>query len=201
MGGVEEGDGGLVGRGLLVLPVGEHHAHRGVGAAEGGAHAELTDLAGAGHGARRHGREADDLHHQSGGFRFRHLAPQPRQVAAGDVAAFVGDHADQLIGRLGIHQRAGMDEHVVAVDDEGVEGAVVDDVDVDVLRAEPGGIEDRLRIGAQQRFRLGVADQSGGGIRRGRRDQRQREPNDGGAAKALQGLGAHEGGLGRHGPR
>ena len=122
-------------------------------------------------------------------------------MATFDMAAFVGDDADQLIWRLRVHQRAGMDEHVVAVDDEGVEGAVVDDVDVDVLRAETRSVENRLRIGPQQQFRLGVADQPGGGIRRGRRDQRQREPNDGGAAEALQGLGAHEGGLGRHVPR
>ncbi len=200
MGRVEEGDGGLVGRGLLVLPVGKHHAHRGVGAAEGGAHAKLTDIAGAGHGTRGHGGEADDLHHQRGGLRFRYLRPQPRQMAAFDVAAFVRDHADQLIGRLCIHDRAGMHEHVVAVDDEGVEGAVVDDVDIDVLRAEPGGFKDRLRIGPQQRFRLSVADQPGG-VRRGGRHQRQREASDGGAAEASQGLGVHEDGRGRHVPR
>ena len=56
-------------------------------------------------------------------------------MTAGDMAALMRDHADDLIGCLGVHQRAGMDEHVVPVDDEGVEGAVVDDVDVDRLCA------------------------------------------------------------------
>ena len=68
-------------------------------------------------------------------------------MTAGDMAALMRNHADDLIGSLRIHQRAGMDEHVVPVDDEGVEGAVVDDVDVDRLSAQSGGVKDRLGIG------------------------------------------------------
>ena len=83
-------------------------------------------------------------------------------MAAGDMTAFVGDNPDHLIGRLGVHQRAGMDEHVMSIDDEGVEGAVVDEMDVDALRAQPSGVEDGLGVEADQRFRFGVADQSGG---------------------------------------
>ena len=79
-------------------------------------------------------------------------------MAAGDMAALVRDHADDLVGSLRIHQGAGMDEHVVPVDDEGVEGAVVDDVDVDRLSAQAGGVKDRLGIGLDQPFRLGIAD-------------------------------------------
>ena len=65
LGGVEEGDGGLVGRGFLVLPVGKHHAHRGVGSAVGCAHAELPEIAGADSSACRHGGEAEQLEHQA----------------------------------------------------------------------------------------------------------------------------------------
>ena len=54
-------------------------------------------------------------------------------MAAGDVAALMGDDPDHLIGRLGLHQRAGMHEHVVPVDHEGVEGAIVDEVNADSL--------------------------------------------------------------------
>ena len=79
-------------------------------------------------------------------------------MAAGDMAAFMRDHADDLIGSLGVHQRAGMDEHVVPIDDEGVEGAVVDDVDVDGLSAQAGGVKDRLGVGRISAFRLGIAD-------------------------------------------
>ena len=61
-------------------------------------------------------------------------------MAAGDMAAFVRDHADDLIGSLCIHQGAGMDKGTVPIDDEGVEGAVVDDVDVDGLSAQACGV-------------------------------------------------------------
>ena len=42
--------------------------------------------------------------------------------------------------------------------DEGVERAVVDDDDLDVLLGEPGRLQDRLRVVAQQLLDLGVAD-------------------------------------------
>ena len=60
-------------------------------------------------------------------------------MAAGDMAGFVRQHADDLVRRLRIHQRAGIDEDALGVDDEGVEGAVVDDDDADVALAEAGG--------------------------------------------------------------
>ena len=74
-----------------------------------------------------------------GGLRIGELLAQLRQMAAGDMAGLVREHADDLVRRLGIDQRAGIDEDVAAVDDEGVEGAVVDDDDVDVLLGEAGG--------------------------------------------------------------
>ena len=80
------------------------------------------------------------------------------KMAADDVAALMRDDADHLVGRLGGHQRAGMDEHVVAVHHEGVEAAVVDDVDLDALRAEAGSVEDGLGVSADQRLCFGVAD-------------------------------------------
>ena len=95
---------------------------------------------------------------------------KPGEMAAGDMAALMRDDPDHLIGRLGLHQRAGMHEHVVAVDDEGVEGAIVDEVDADALRAEAGRAEDGLGVFPDQRFGLGIADQPGG-VRRGRGDE------------------------------
>ena len=115
-----------------------------------------------------------------------------RKMAAGDMAALVRDHADDLVGRLGVHQRAGMDEHIVPIDDEGVEGAVVDDVDVDALSAEARGVQDRLGIGADQRFRLGIADHAAG-LGRGRADERNDQTADGGAAKVSQGTSESRG--------
>ncbi len=99
------------------------------------------------------------------------LRAEPREMPADDVAAFMGDDADHLVWRLGLHQRAGMDEHIVPVDDEGVEAAVVDDVNFDGLRAQPRSVEDRLGVGADQSLGLGIADHPGGiGRRRADKD-------------------------------
>ena len=100
LGCVQKSDGGLVGGGLLGLAVGEDHAHRGIGAAEGCAHAELPEIARAGGGAGRHGGKPEELEHQGRGLRPRDMVPQPREMAAGHMAALVRDHADDLIGRL-----------------------------------------------------------------------------------------------------
>ena len=78
------------------------------------------------------------------GLRVRELLAQPRQMAAGDVAGLVRQHADDLVRRLRVDQRAGIDEDAAAVSDEGIEGAVVDDDDLDVLLASPAA----RRIGA-----------------------------------------------------
>ena len=66
-------------------------------------------------------------------------------MAAGEMAGLVREHADDLVRRLGVEQRAGIDEDVAAVHDEGVEGAVVEDDDLDVLLGEAGRLQDRLR--------------------------------------------------------
>ena len=82
-------------------------------------------------------------------------------MAAGDVAGLVREHADDLVRRRRIGERADKDENAPTVGDEGVEGAVVEDHDLDVLRREPGGLQDRPRIVAQQFLDLGVANDAG----------------------------------------
>ena len=72
---------------------------------------------------------------------------------------FVRDHADHLVGRLRLHQRAGVDEDVAPVEHEGVEGIVLHDADLDAPGAEPGRAEDRLRVVGEQVLDLGVADE------------------------------------------
>jgi hypothetical protein len=99
-------------------------------------------------------------------------------MAAHNMPALMRDNADHLIGRLGGHQRAGMHEHVVTVDHEGVEAAVVDDVDLNALRAEPGSVEDGLGISADQRLCFGVANNAPG-LRRGRADKRDGQAGHG----------------------
>jgi hypothetical protein len=100
-------------------------------------------------------------------------AAQRSQVAADDVAGLVRDHADHLVGRLGLHEGAGVDEHVVAVHHEGVEAFVPHDAHGDVLRAEAGGLEERDRIVLEKVLDFRIADQRQV-LRRGRRDRGDR---------------------------
>ena len=88
------------------------------------------------------------------------------------MAALVRDHADDLIWRLCVHQRTGIDEHIVPVIDESVESPVIDDLYVDSLRGEAGGVEDWLSVDPNERFGLGVADEPCGlcGVSRGERN-------------------------------
>ena len=86
---------------------------------------------------------------------------QARQMAAGNVAGLVGEHADHLVRRLRLHQRAGIDEDAPAVGDEGVEGAAVDDHDLDVLLRQPGRLQERLGVVAQQLLDLRVPHDRG----------------------------------------
>ena len=71
-------------------------------------------------------------------------------MTAGDVAGLVRQHADDLVRRLRFDQRAGIDENALGVHHEGVEAAVVDDHDPDVLLGEAGGAQDRLGVFAQK---------------------------------------------------
>ena len=80
-------------------------------------------LAAAGH----HHADAEQLDQQALGLVARDALAQLRQMSAGDVAGLVGDDADHLVGRVGLLQRAGMNEDVAAVEHEGVEALVPDD--------------------------------------------------------------------------
>ena len=93
-------------------------------------------------------------------------------MAAGDVARLMSDHADDLVRRLGLEQGAGIDEHAPA-GDEGVEGGIVDQNDLDAGAGQSGGFEDRARIVAHQRLDLGVADDRHAALRVRKRDLRE----------------------------
>ena len=177
LGGVEERDGSLIGRQFLVLPVGEQSADGRIRSPSGYAHAGLAHPGGAGERTANHRGDAEQLHHERRRFGARDLGSEPGKVTAGDMAALMGDDADHLIGRLGGHQRAGMHEHIVPVDDESVEVGVVDDVNVDRLRAETGRAEDRLGVSADQRFGFSIADEAGR-VGRGRCDLSGRKSAD-----------------------
>src|SRR3546814_15885393 len=82
-------------------------------------------------------------------------------MAGGYVTLLVRNHADQLSGLGGALDQAGVEEEVQAAGDEGVEARIVDEVDPHVPGIERGGLEDWRRIGADDTFDLGVANQPG----------------------------------------
>ena len=92
---------------------------------------------------------------------------QRRHVAAGDVSGLVRQHADHLVRRVRLLQRAGVDEHVAAVEHEGIEGVGAHDPDRDALLAEPGDLEDRMGVVVEQLLDLGIADEALGAGRHG----------------------------------
>ena len=98
-------------------------------------------------------------------------------MAAGDVARFVGDDADHLVGSIGLHQGARVYEHVPAIEHEGVEGIILNDAHLDAPGTEPRRLENRLGVVVEDVLDLSVANE--GQVLRRRRDGRCQEPGDG----------------------
>ena len=115
-----------------------------------------TAVAGARAGDR--GADAGQKRDDRCGLRIGELFAQSHQMTAGQVAGLVREHADDFVRRLGVEQCAGIDEDVTPVHDEGVEGAVVEDDDLDVLLGQAGRLQDRRRVVAHQLLDFGVAD-------------------------------------------
>ena len=124
----------------------------------GGAGIGQTAIAVAASRARHHGAGAEQHGDDHLGLRLRHLLAHLGEMAAGQMAGFVRQHPDQLVRGLRLHDRAVIHENAVAVGDESVERAVVDDHDLDVLLFQARGAQDRPRIVAQQLLGFGVAD-------------------------------------------
>jgi hypothetical protein len=95
-------------------------------------------------------------------------------MAAGNMPRLMRQHADDLVRRLRLLEQAGMDEDALALGDEGVDGRIVDEIDMDRPRAEAGHPEDVAGVDPHQPLDLGVADE-GGLVVRPRRDHRSLE--------------------------
>src|SRR5262249_15882097 len=83
---------------------------------------------------------------------------QALEMPARKVTCLVREDPNDLVRRLGVEQRAGVDEDMTAVHDESVERTVTENDDPDVLLSQSRGAQDRLRIISQQVFDLGIAD-------------------------------------------
>ena len=72
------------------------------------------------------------------------LNAQAGQMAAGNVARFMGQNADDLVRRFGPRQQPGVNEHALAAGHEGVDLVIVDDVDAHRRRVQARRLENRL---------------------------------------------------------
>ena len=113
------------------------------------------------------GADPQDHEQERLGLVARNAGSERGHVPAGDMSGLVRDDADHLVGRLGLQDRAVIDEHVEAVDHEGVEVLGFHDAHRDV-RAEPRRPEDRTRVVLEQVLGLGIADERDA-LRHGRR--------------------------------
>jgi hypothetical protein len=80
---------------------------------------------------------------------------QSDQVAAGDVAHLMRQHAHHFRRRARLLQQPGMEEHAVARRHERVYGPVLDQCDADEARVHAGGSQQGMRHAAEQMLRLG----------------------------------------------
>ena len=94
------------------------------------------------------------------------------QMAAGDMAGLVRQHAEQLVRGFGAHDQAGIDEFVLPAGDEGIELLVLDQIDVQRARLEPRRLPDRRHHRPDIGLDLGVPDEAS---RRQRRGQTARQ--------------------------
>ena len=148
---LEEGGTRLVRARFLLAGEGEQAARCKMLAAHDERHACIACARGNGTDTKDHG--CHDRHRQVLEF----LAPL-HEMAARHMADFVGDNAHELARRIHRGDEAGMEEHLLAAGDEGVEIAVVDEMDLDRGRVDAGRAQQRVRIFAQHRFGFGIAD-------------------------------------------
>ncbi len=159
-GGVQKLHAGLVGVFLLLAHVRQQVAadHFSRSGEHGGAGIGQAAVAAAALGTRHHRAGAEQHGNDHLRLGLRHLLAHLGEMSAGKVAGFMRHHADDLVRRLRLQDRAVVHEDAAAVGNEGVEDALVDDHHLDVLLFQTGGAQDRAGIFAQQLFGLGVAE-------------------------------------------
>ena len=154
----EVADGCPVGGLLLAALIREHGALGHLLAAHGHAHAAGARLADAGAAAADRCRAAQDHCRSRQDLGVLQLLAQPHEMPSGDMAALVREDADDLVRGLGVDQRSGVHEDVLAVRHEGIERPLADQHDLDGAGAQACRLGDRLQIVAHQLLDLGIAD-------------------------------------------
>ena len=103
--------------------------------------------------------------------RFQLLA-QPFLMTSGDVAGFVCQYADDLVGRISGHKCPGVNKNATA-NHKGVEIGIVDQNDLDVRFSQTGCLQNGSGIFSDQRFYLGIPDDRHLSLCRRVRDHRE----------------------------
>ena len=134
------------------------------------AHAQRPDdrariTAAGGGGGTKHGRQ------QHGIGRIFGVFIAAGQMAAGNMAGFVGDDARDFQRVIRFFQHAGKDKDVLAAGDECVQLRAVHQHDVDIVGLQPRRCPDRCGVGPDRLFDLGVAEQGGDALRQRRSDE------------------------------
>src|SRR4029077_18900390 len=72
------------------------------------------------------------------------------------VAGVGGEHADELVRRLCVHDHTGLDEDVLPLGNEGIHCGIVDQIDSDGRRIEAVSLGKRILVALQETFGLRV---------------------------------------------
>jgi len=142
----------LIGRAFMRAGIGEERAQGGLLPTGRDRSAGAPTAGDGGAETEQHGEEGRTA-------RRRHGFPAPRQMAAGDMADFVGDNPDHLPGFLGRHEKPGMKEKVLAPGDERVEGVVIDQKYAHGGGIEPRDLQQWLRVHSDGIFGLRIANE------------------------------------------
>ncbi len=102
-------------------------------------------------------------------------AGDPREMSAGDVPRLVGDHAGELQRIFGATDESGIEKEVLTAGDEGVEGRVGEQVEMHLIRIEPGSTKQRIRQLVEIGFDLGIPDDGAGEHRHAPEQQHAQE--------------------------
>ena len=151
-----------VGAAFLDAGEGEELAHRGALTHHHGRHRRIAC-------SGERGADPGEQREQGDPARRLHPLAEADDMAAGDMAQFVRNHALNLVGAVRRVDQAGMDVDRLSPRHEGVDAGIVDEDDVYVPGLQPCRLDQGFRDVAQERLGLRIAQDRLGSDRLGAR--------------------------------